>query len=109
MNEHRVQGRRLDADVIDGASVTVEDRQQRRQLAGDVLDAVHLGCRTAYVDGHLPAAAHSLVDERIERYPVSGEINSTVADAADALTLVESGGIIDAKSVAGILLASRRI
>ena len=31
-----------------------------------------------------------MVDERIERYPVSGEINSTVADAADALKLVEA-------------------
>ena len=31
-----------------------------------------------------------MVDERIERYPVSGEINSTVADAAEALKLVEA-------------------
>jgi len=31
-----------------------------------------------------------MVDERIERYPVSGEINSTVADAADSLKLVET-------------------
>ena len=31
-----------------------------------------------------------MVDERIERYPVSGEINSTVADAADSLKRVEA-------------------
>jgi phosphomannomutase len=31
-----------------------------------------------------------MVDERIERYPVSGEINSTVADAAVALKQVEA-------------------
>ena len=31
-----------------------------------------------------------MVDERIERFPVSGEINSTVADAADALMRVEA-------------------
>ena len=31
-----------------------------------------------------------MVDERIERYPVSGEINTSVADAADALKLVEA-------------------
>ncbi len=31
-----------------------------------------------------------MVDERIERYPVSGEINSTVADAAEALKQVEA-------------------
>jgi phosphomannomutase len=31
-----------------------------------------------------------MVDERIERYPVSGEINTSVADAAEALKLVEA-------------------
>ena len=39
---------------------------------------------------HQNRSLAQMVDERIERYPVSGEINSTVADAADALKLVEA-------------------
>ena len=41
-------------------------------------------------DFHQNRSLAEMVDERIERYPVSGEINSTVADAADSLQRVEA-------------------